>query len=347
MTRWKSRSESFGIRRAHGIAAAPVLIMLGLLIAVTAGCRSAADAWEPREVSREQSEAELTRVLERAEAAADGSAIAIAGRDIWTVAADAALTVHPECVSVVGDGTSSYADAGMGVIAEFEADPHLPADADNWLHVRSYGEPSRAYIDKRRVVLLWLRPGIPHDFAVVATEYVPESGSAADGPEVEWKRTAEIRVSYCYDATGSELANFDRAALPPLDLSNLDGHSAFHEVWLRVRQPGEFLCGESSQPGFDVDGLDENAPEYSGVAEGSDPTPEMLQALEYGGGDSSDFELWYVSARRALFVSLDDREHDPTDVARVVHLWWLGFDAEGIPVWGPEFSGVWYRCDDE
>lgn len=318
-----------------------------LLIAAVGGCRSAADAWEPREVSREQSEAELERVLERAEAAADGSAIAIAGRDIWAVAADAALTVHPECVSVVGGGKSSYTDAGMGVIKEFDADPRLPVDADDWLHVRSYGEPSRAYIDKRRVVLLWLRPGIPHDFAVVATEYVPESDSAVDGPEVEWRRTAEIQVSYCYDAAGDELANFDRADLPPLDLASLDGHSAFEEVWLRVRQPGEFLCGESAQPGFDVEGLDENAPEYSGVAEGSDPAPEMLRVLQFGGRDSDDFELWYVSARRALFVSLDDREHGPTDVARVVHLWWLGFDAEGVPVWGPEFSGVWYRCDDE
>lgn len=318
-----------------------------LLIVAVGGCRSAADAWEPREVSREQSEAELERVLERAEAAADGSEIAIAGRDIWAVAADAALTVHPECVSVVGDGKSSYVDAGMGVVEEFDADPRLPIDADNWLHVRSYGEPSRAYIDKRRVVLLWLRPGIPHDFVVVATEYVPESNSAVDGPEVEWKRTAEIQVSYCYDVADDELANFDRADLPPLDLSSLDGHSALQEVWLRARQPGEFLCGAIMQPDLDVEGLDENAPEYSGVAEGSDPTPAMLRVLQFEGRDSDDFELWYVSARRALFVSLDDREQGPTDVARVVHLWWLGFDAEGVPVWGPEFSGVWYRCDDE
>ena len=81
---------------------------------------------------------------------------------------------------------------------------------------------------------------------------------------------------------------------------------------------------------------------------GSDPTPAMLQALEGRGGGPDDFEVWYVvGPRRAWFASLDDREHDPTVVGRYADLRWLGFDAEGVALWGADTAGVWYRCEDE
>ena len=324
-----------------------ILTLLLIALAV-AGCRSAVDAWEPRAVAWEQSEAELARVLEDAEAAAGVEEIKIAGRDIWAIAADAALTVHPECASVAGSGRSSYARVEMGVVEGLGDDSPLPADIEDWYFFQIYGEPSRAYIDKRRIVLLWLRLGAPRDVAAVAAEYVPESDGFAGGPEVEWRRTAEVRVSYCYDADGKELANFDRAALPPLDLSTLDGHSAFDEISVRVRQPGESLCGESMEPGFDVTGLDPNAPEFSGVAAGADPTPAILDALRGAGQDPDDFELWYVNATRALFASLDDRQQHPaeSEVGQVAQVVWLGFNAERVPVWGVEFAGGWYLCDE-
>ena len=322
-----------------------ILTLLLIALAV-AGCRSAVDAWEPRAVAWEQSEAELARVLEDAEAAAGVEEIKIEGRDIWAIAADAALTVHPECASVAGSGRSSYARVEMGVVEGLGDDSPLPADIEDWYFFQIYGEPSRAYIDKRRIVLLWLQLGASRDVAAVAAEYVPESDGFAGGPEVEWRRTAEVRVSYCYDADGEELANFDRAALPRLDLSTLDGHSALDEVSVRVRQPGEALCGESMEAALDVTGLDRNAPEFSGLAAGSDPTPAILDALRGAGQDPDDFELWYLNARRALFASLDDREQHSTEVGQVAQVVWLGFNADRVPIWGVEFAGGWYLCDE-
>ena len=325
--------------------AARMLTIALIALAIAAGGCGIGD-WEPREVPRDQSEAELARVLEDAEAAAGVEEIKIEGRDIWAIAADAALTVHPECASVAGSGRSSYARVEMGVVEGLGDDSPLPVDIEDWYFFQIYGEPSRAYIDKRRIVLLWLQLGAPRDVAAVAAEYVPESDGFAGGPEVEWRRTAEVRVSYCYDADGEELANFDRAALPRLDLSTLDGHSAFDEIRVRVRQPGEVLCGESMEAALDVTGLDRNAPDYSGLAAGADPTPAILDALRGAGQDPDDFELWYVNARRALFASLDDREQDSTEVGQVAQVTWLGFNAERIPVWGVEFAGGWYLCDE-
>ena len=332
--------------RLRGVHLAALAVAAAVVVIV--GCRSAADAWEPREVSREQAENRLTRVLRYAAAAASVEEIAIAGRDIWAVAADAALTVHPKCASVVGSGSSAYGDAKTNVVRGLGSGSPLPADVTRWQYFDLYGEPSRTYIDERRIVLLWLRLGAPHDVAVIAAEYVPKSDSFAGGAEVDWRRSARIHVSYCYDADGVELANFDRAALPPLSSVNLADSSLSDEVHIRVRQPGEFLCGAEVTPAFDVSGLDENAPEYSGAAPGSDPTPAMLQALEGRGGGPDDFEVWYVvGPRRVLFASVDDREHDPTVVGRYADVHWLGFDAEGAAVWGVETSGVLYHCEDE
>ena len=323
------------------------VLALALAVVVT-GCRSAADAWEPRAVTWEQSEARLARVVRYAQAAADVSEIAIAGRDIWAIAADAALTAHPKCASVVGSGRSGYPRAGMGVVEGLGNGSPLPADIEDRYSLQLYGEPSRTYMDTRRIVLLWLRLGAPHDVAAVAVEYVPESDSFAGGPEVEWRRTAELRVVYCYDADGVELANFDRAALPPLNSVNLEDSFLSGEVHIRVRQPGEFLCGEEVTADFGVSELDENAPEYSGAAPGSDPTPAMRQALEDQGETPDDFEVWYVvGPRRVWFASLDDREHDPTIVGQYADLRWLGFDAEGVALWGVDTAGAWYRCEDE
>ena len=325
--------------------AARMLAITLIALAIVAGGCGIGD-WEPREVPREQSEAELARVLEDAEAASDPAEIAIAGRDIWAIAADAALTAHPDCASVDGEGQSSYSRAELGVVEGLDSSSPLPSDIDASFYFGLYGDPDRTYIDEQRVVLLWLRPEPLRDVAVIAAEFVPEADGAADGPEVDWRRTALVDIWYCYDADGKELANFDRAALPRLDLSTLDGHSALDEVSVRVRQPGEVLCGESMEAALDVTGLDRNAPEYSGVAAGSDPTPAILDALRGAGQDPDDFELWYVNATRALFASLDDRQQHSTAVGQVAQVVWLGFNAERVPIWGVEFAGGWYLCDE-
>ena len=320
------------------------LVIVALALAVC-GC---ATVWEPRKVSREQSEAELNLALEDAEAAVDAAEIEIAGRDIWAVAADAVLTAHPGCASVVGSGWSSYERAGMGVIEGLDNSSPLPADIADGNYVEWYGDPDRVHIDEQRIVLLWLLPERQYYPVMVVAEFVPESDGLAGGPEVGWDRTARIAVSSCYDAAGEELAHFDRAALPPLDLSKLDGESAMTGVSLRVFRPGE--CGEIQEvtATFEWGVLDENAPEYSGVAEGSDPTPAMLRALEDEGGDPDDFELWYVvSPRRALFASLDDREPGSTLLGQVAELVWLGFNEDRVPIWGAETSASAYLTDCE
>ena len=322
----------------------PALVIVALALAVC-GC---ATVWEPRKVSREQSEAELNLALEEAEAALDAAAIEIAGRDIWAVAADAVLTAHPGCASVGGSGWSSYERAGMGVIEGLGDSSPLPADIAEGYDVGWYGEPDRVHIDGQRIVLLWLLPERQYYPVMAAAEYVPEADGFADGNEAGWDRTADVYVSSCYDAAGEELAHFDRAALPPMDLSTLDGEGAMTGVSLRVFRLGE--CGEIQEviSDFEWGVLDENAPEYSGVAEGSDPTPAMLRALEDEGGDPDDFELWYVvSPRRALFASLDDREPGSTLLGRVVELVWLGFNEDRVPIWGAETSASAYLTDCE
>ena len=322
----------------------PALVIVALAL-VLCGC---ATVWEPRKVSREQSEAELNLALEDAAAAVDAAAIEIAGRDIWAVAADAVLTAHSGCASVGGSGWSSYERAGMGVVEGLDNSSPLPADIADGNYVEWYGDPDRVHIDEQRIVLLWLLPERQYYPVMVAAEFVPESDGLAGGPEVGWDRTARIDVSYCYDAVGEELAHFDRAALPPLDLSTLDGEAAMTGVSLRVFRPGE--CGEIQEVISDFEGglLDENAPEYSGVAAGSDPTPAMLEALEDGGGDADDFELWYVvSERRAVFASVDDREPGSTLLGRVVELVWLGFDEDRVPIWGAEIRSGAYLTDCE
>lgn len=314
-----------------------------LLIALTAAACGSSD-WDRRVVSWEQAEAELTRLLGDAEPAAHVAEIEIGARDIWAVTADAVLTVHPDCASMTMGGRSSYRRAGMGVVKGLGVGSLLPADVSRFSHPDWYGDPSRAQIGERRIVLLWLRPGNPHDVAAVAMEFVPESDGSVDDPEIQWRRTAEITVGYCYDATGAELPNFDRSALPPLDLSGLDGHAASDAVTLRVRRPGEIMCGASWIADIDSTGFDENAPEYSGVAPGSDPTPAILQALRDSREEPDDFELWYVDTRRAIFASLDDREQGGDVLGQVVEVQWLGFDADGAPTWVVESAGSVFEC---
>ena len=291
------------------------LAMLALAAAAAvAGCRSAADAWQPRAVAWEQSEVRLARALEYAEAASDVEEIRIAGRDIWAIAADAALTAHPECASVVGSGRSGYPRAGMGVVEGLNNDSPLPANIHERYFPRLYGEPSRTYMDKRRnraalaaagrarAMLRRLRSSTFRNRTALPVE-----------PEVEWRRTAEIRVAYCYDKDGEELANFDRAALPPLSSVNLADSSLSDEVHVRVRQPGEFLCASEVMADFSVEGLDENAPEYSGAAPGSEPTPAMWQALEDHRENPDDFEVWYVVGPRRGIVRVARRSGAGSD----------------------------------
>lgn len=317
----------------------PTLLLIAL---AAAGCGTS--DWERRAVSSEQAEAELTRLLDDAEPAAHVAEIEIGERDIWAVTADAVLTVHPDCASMTVGGRSSYRRAGMGVVKGLGIGSPLPVDVSRFSHRDQYGAPSRAQIGERRIVLLWLRPGAPHDVAAIAMEFVPESDGSADGPEVEWRRTAQIRVTYCYDAAGSELSNFDRSALPPLDLAGLDGHSALHAVWLRIRPHNEFPCSADRTSNIDPTGFDENAPEYSGVAPGSDPTPAILQALRDALEEPDDFELWYVDTRRAVFASLADREQGGDLLGQVVEVQWLGFDADGAPAWVVDYAGSIFEC---
>ena len=316
--------------RPSALIAALVVIALTL-----AACRSGPFG-ELREVEREQAEAVLTEALRDAEPAADVSEIKIAGRDIWAVAAEAVLTAHPACVSVFAVGSASYDPAEMGVVEGLGDDSPLPDAIAQSDIVELWGDPDRTYVNEQRIVQLWLLPqrlGYLR-YLLFASEFVPKSDGVAGAADVEWREAAEVTVVNCYDAAGEELPNFDRAALPPLDLSQLDIFRAVTEVALRVSLPGEELCQSGEGSAFEWGVLDENPPEYSGVVTGSDPTPEMLDALRRSGEEPDNFELWYVTPRFARFASLDDREQGSTVFGRVAEVAWLGFDAEGTPVWG-------------
>lgn len=321
---------------------------ISALVAIVLAAAACGSTWEPRDAAWEDGEAVLTEALNDGEPAADISEIKIAGRDIWAIAADAVLTAHPDCVSVVGSGKSSYKPTEMGVVEGLDGDSPPPAEIADGYYVRLYGDPARTYVSERRIVQLWLLPQRQSRPVMVAAEFVPRSDGAAGGPDVDWRRTAEVRAGYCYDAAGEELANFDRAALPPLDLSRLGDDSAMTEIALRVRLPGEELCGESVTTDYEWGLLDENPPEYSGAAPGSEPTPKMLDALRDTGKEPDDFELRHVvSSRRVLFASLDDRGQGSNVVGRAAEVIWLGFDADDVAVWGVETSDELYLCDEE
>ena len=323
-------------------------ILVAALVAIALFVAACGSTWEPRDVAWEDGEAVLTEALADAEPAAELSELEIAGRDIWAIAADVVLTAHPNCVSVVGRGKSSYKPAEMGVVEGLDGDSPLPAEIADGHYVWLYGDPDRTHISERRIVQLWLLPQRQSRPVMVAAEFVPRSDGAAGGPDVDWRRAAEVRAGYCYDAAGEELANFDRAALPPLDLSRLGDDSAMTEIALRVRRPGEELCGESVTTDYEWGLLDENPPDYSGATPGSEPTPEMLDALRDDGNEPADIELRHVvSSRRVLFASLDDRGQGSNVVGRAADVIWLGFNADGVAVWGVETSDVLYLCDEE
>lgn len=322
-------------------------ILAAILVAIALAGAACGPTWEPRTVAWEDGETVLTEALEDAEPVADFSELKIAGRDIWAIAADAVLTAHPDCVSVTGRGRSSYEPAEMGIVKGLDNDSPPPADIADGYFVWLYGDPDRTYLSERRIVQLWLLPQRQSRPVMVAAEFVPKSDGDAGDPEIDWRRAAEVHAGYCYDAAGEELANFDRAALPPLDLSGLDVESASTEIGLRVRRPGEALCGESVTTDYEWGLLDENPPDYSGAAPGSDPTPEMLDALRDTGKEPDDFELSYVlGPRRVLFASLDDRRRGSTVIGKAADVIWLGFDADGVAVWGVETSDVLHLCDE-
>ena len=335
----QARSSTLGMRLAA--------IWAAILVAIALAGAACGPTWEPRDVGWEDGETVLTEALEDAEPVADLSELKIAGRDLWAIAADAVLSAHPNCVSVAGRGRSSYEPTEMGIVKGLNNDSPPPADIADGYFVWLYGDPDRTYLSERRIVLLWLLPQRQYRPVMVAAEFVPKSDGDVGGPDVEWRRAAEVRAAYCYDAAGEELANFDRAALPPLDLSGLDAESASTEVGLRVRRPGEALCGESVTTDYEWGLLDENPPDYSGAAPGSDPTPEMLDALRDDGEEPDDFELWYVTPRRVLFASLDDRGQGSNVLGKVADVIWLGFDDAGVAVWGVETSDWLSLCDEE
>ena len=321
---------------------------ISALVVIALAAAACGSTWEPRDAAWEDGEAVLTEALEDAEPAAEISELKIAERDIWAIAADLVSTAHPDCVSVVGSGKSSYKPAEMGVVEGLDSDSPPPAEIADGYYVRLYGDPDRTYVSERRIVQLWLLPQRQSRPVMVAAEFVPRSDGVAGGPDVDWRRAAEVRAAYCYDAAGEELANFDRAALPPLDLSRLGDESAMTEIELRVRLPGEELCGASVTTDYEWGLLDENPPVYSGAAAGSEPTPEMLDALRDTGKEPDDFELRHVvSSRRVLFASLDDRGQGSNVLGRTAEVIWLGFDADGVAVWGVETSDMLYLCDEE
>lgn len=273
----------------------------------------------------EDGETVLTEALEDAEPVADLSELKIAGRDIWAIAADAVLTAHADCVSVTGSGRASYEPAEMGIVKGLDNDSPPPADIADGYFVWLYGDPDRTYLSERRIVQLWLLPQRQSRPVMVAAEFVPKSDGDVGDPDIDWRRAAEVHAGYCYDTAGEELANFDRAALPPLDLSGLDVESASTEIGLRVRRPGEALCGESVTTDYEWG---------------------LLDALRDSREEPDDFELWYVTPRRALFASLDDRGQGSNVLGKVADVIWLGFDDDGVAVWGVETSDVMYLCDE-
>ena len=285
---------------------------ISALVAIVLAAAACGSTWEPRDAAWEDGEAVLTEALDDGEPAADISEIEIAGRDIWAIAADAVLTAHPDCVSVVGSGKSSYKPAEMGVVEGLDGDSPPPAEIADGYYVRLYGDPDRTYVSERRIVQLWLLPQRQSRPVMVAAEFVPRSDGVAGGPDVDWRRAAEVRAAYCYDAAGEE------------------------------------LCGASVTTDYEWGLLDENPPAYSGAAAGSEPTPEMLDALRDTGKEPDDFELRHVvSSRLVLFASLDDRGQGSNVLGGTAEVIWLGFDADGVAVWGVETSDMLYLCDEE
>ena len=148
----------------------------------------------------------------------------------------------------------------------------------------------------------------------------------------------------CGDSTASQ-PQINQDALEQLDLASMNGYEVANALLTIVEWPGEELCGEEWEAGlFIEDDWDQNYPEASGLADGSEPTPEILQAVRDSGEDPALFEIWHVNAYRAIFLSLDDFTEETSVLAQVTQVLWLGFDPEGTPHWGADLGSALVRC---
>lgn len=129
----------------------------------------------------------------------------------------------------------------------------------------------------------------------------------------------------------------------PFSLAGLDGHQAMEAVYERVGEPYGLDCEESWIAALDNSGFDSNHPEASGLADGSEPTPEILDAIREAGSDPDSFEHWYVTSTRAVFASFEIEE-GWSALPEVIQVLWLGFDTEGVPHWGADYGAVLAPC---
>ena len=129
----------------------------------------------------------------------------------------------------------------------------------------------------------------------------------------------------CADGDDPGQAGPDAA---PFSLIGLDGHEATEAVFERVGERYGLDCEQSWEAAIDVTGLDPNYPEGSGLAEGSAPTSEILEAIREAGSEPESFEHWHVTATRAVFASFDIVE-GWNALPEVIQVLWLGYDAKG------------------
>ncbi len=126
-------------------------------------------------------------------------------------------------------------------------------------------------------------------------------------------------------------------------LVGLDGHEATQAVYERVGERYGLDCEQSWEASLDVTGLDPNYPEASGLADGSEPTPEILDAIREAGSHPDSFEHWYVTSTRAVFASFEIEE-GWNALPEVIQVLWLGYDAEGTPRWGADYGALLGPC---
>ena len=129
----------------------------------------------------------------------------------------------------------------------------------------------------------------------------------------------------------------------PFSLVGLDGHEATEAVFERVGERYGLDCEQSWEAALDVTGLDPDYPEASGLAEGSAPTPEILEAIREAGSEPESFEHWHVTATRAVFATFDIEE-GWSALPEVIQVLWLGYGAEGRPHWGADYGAVLGPC---
>ena len=129
----------------------------------------------------------------------------------------------------------------------------------------------------------------------------------------------------------------------PFSLVGLDGHEATQAVYERVGERYGLDCEQSWEASLDVTGLDPNYPEASGLADGSEPTPEILDAIREAGSHPDSFEHWYVTSTRAVFASFEIEE-GWNALPEVIQVLWLGYDAEGTPRWGADYGALLGPC---